>query len=209
MSCPSCGAPLPTRNPGIVVTVCEHCDSVVTWDADAARDSGKKSRLPQGFTRLYTGATGTLEGTRFVVMGRVRYGYDRGFWDEWLLRLDAPDGQLEMWLTEDDHELAAELERGRQVLPSTPPGGFRPGQTIPIGEHVFVVEEVGHAECIGLEGQLPESFELGETYDYVDGSTADGAHTVGIEFDEDQPMVYVGEWIDHDALELDDAGDQW
>src|SRR5690606_1867940 len=108
IGCPSCGAPLPTRNPGVVVAVCAYCHTAVSWDADAVRASGLRSRLPQGFTRLYTGASGMLDGRHFVVLGRIRYGWSRGFWDEWCCRLD--DGE-DLWITEDDHELAAETGR--------------------------------------------------------------------------------------------------
>ena len=116
-SCPSCGAPLPTRNPGVVAAACAYCGTLVTWDAEAIADSGHKSRLPTGFTRLYTGATGTLSGARFTVLGRVRYRTDRARWDEWAVQLDEvpPGSDGVTWITEDDHELA--VEAGRQRVP--------------------------------------------------------------------------------------------
>lgn len=214
-NCPSCGAALPTRNPGIVVAACEYCGTAVTWDADAVRDSGRKSRLPQGFTRLYTGAMGTLKGHRFVVLGRVRYSWGRGFWDEWCCQLldeglvDQADDQdpQRVWITEDDHELSAETGRGvAQVETLT-----EPGQRITLQGHSFIVEELGEAECVGIEGQLPRDVLPGETYRYADGSSLDGRYTVGLEWDRDdgQATVFVGHWVNPDTLQLDDEGVEW
>ena len=102
-TCPSCGAPHTIRNPGVVKAVCEYCGNAVIWDEQRIRDAGKQATLPEGFTRLYRGATGRLLGKRFEVLGRVRYGFGGGFWDEWFLTL--ADGRTG-WLTEDNHELA-------------------------------------------------------------------------------------------------------
>lgn len=201
--CPSCAAPLPTRNPGIVVAVCEYCGCAVTWDGDAAKDSGVKTRLPQGFTRLYTGAQGALRGNRFRVIGRVRYSWGGGFWDEWALQMD--DQGLH-WLTEDDHELAMETGKGRLELLKD----LSPGQTLRFDNKAFRIEEVGEAECIGLEGQLPKDITLGERYRYADGSTPNGLHTLGLELDEPgSAAVFTGSWLKDKDLELDDEGLEW
>lgn len=204
-ACPSCGAPLPARNPGVVASACAYCDTIVTWDADAARDSGRKSRLPQGFTRLYTGATGTLRDRAFTVLGRVRYSYGRGFWDEWAISIDGTDALT--WITEDDHELAAEVGKARIEVGT--PKDLKVGATVRVDGHEYLIEEVGQAECVGIEGQLPSDILPGEVYRYADGSTRDGVRTIGIEWDDDVPMVFTGRWVAHGDLRLDDEGVEW
>lgn len=73
----------------------------------------------------------------------------------------------------------------------------------------FVVEERGEAECIGAEGELPFVVALGEKYRYVDGSSPDGKQAVGIEYDEEPANVFLGGWLRHEDLALDDEGEDW
>jgi len=103
ISCPSCGAAHDLVNPGIIMFSCEYCGTAVYWDEEQIKSAGTQAVLPEGFSRLYRGATGSLQQKRFVVMGRVRYSFGHGFWDEWYL--DCADGKTR-WLTEDNHEFS-------------------------------------------------------------------------------------------------------
>ncbi len=188
----------------MVVTVCEYCESALILDEQGVRDSGRKSRLPQGFTRLYTGATGLVRNHRFRVLGRIRYSYGRGFWDEWAVELEGSGG---VWITEDDHELA--LEQPGQRVPLGEFSAFSPGNKVQILGKEVVIEEIGEATCVAVEGSLPIPALPGETYRFADGTTPDGRYTVSIEWDEDTPMVHVGHWLNHETLQLDDDGAPW
>ena len=200
VNCPNCGAPRRVENPGTLMFVCEYCSSAVYWDEGQVRASGQKAALTEGFTRLYRGASGSYRGRRFTTEGRVRYSFGRGFWDEWYLRFD--DGST-AWLTEDNHELCLET-KAADVPP--PNGGF-----VRLSLHGidFVVEERGEAECIGAEGELPCVARLGERYRYIDGSSPDGKHSVGIEYDNEPANAFVGEWLGHEDVRLDDEGEDW
>ena len=158
--------------------------------------------LPEGFTRLYTGATGALSGARFEVLGRVRYGFQRGFWDEWYVQLE--DG-TNAWLTEDDHELALETEREHQRVPGT----LSVGQVVTLEDVAYLIREVGRTTCLGIEGQIPSDVLPDETYAYADGTSVDGAYTLGVEFDDDPPTVFKGRRLSHDDVVLDDEGEDW
>ena len=120
-SCPTCGAAQQITNPGVVMAVCEYCENAIIWDEDAIRSAGKKATLSEGFTRLYRGASGTLLKKRFRVLGRVRYSFGGGFWDEWFVELS--DGKSG-WLSEDHHQLALETEVKGVVKPYSQ---MRPG----------------------------------------------------------------------------------
>lgn len=218
-ACPGCGAPLEQRNPGMLVMACGYCGNVLRWDgpeADAViRNAGRQAILPEGFTRLYRGATGRLGNVRFKVLGRIRYGYSAGFWDEWYLEREAPHpserGEGEqgkgLWLTEDDHELILE-----EPYKGPPPGAFRtfaPSQQFSLGGMAWYVEEVGQARFLGMEGQLPRSADTGDSYPFVDASSLDGRYSLGIEYDGDPPTVFMGRFLKWASLTLDDEGDSW
>jgi hypothetical protein len=204
INCPSCGAGHDITNPGIVTIVCEYCDNAIYWDAEKVQSAGKQSILPEGFSRLYRGATGFLKGRRFFTMGRVRYSFGSGFWDEWFLEFD--DGSVG-WLTEENHELALE---SRSKAPQLPPmEQLSPGVRLTVKDIPFVIEEVGQAECLGMEGDLPIAVESGETYAFADGSSPDGRYCLGLEFDGDPPVVYIGQWLMYTDIKLDDEGMDW
>ena len=198
-ACISCGAPLPSRNPGIRIQTCAYCGQINLWDDEGHKDAGKKSMLPEGFTRLYRGATGSLRGQRFEVLGRVRYSYGRGVWDEWWIRLEDGSGA---WLTEDDHRLALET-RWDGPTPDLS------GETVTVGDHTYKLHERGEAKGLGIEGQVPEGVLPDETYAYADGSSLDGTRSLGVEYDEDPPTIFVGERLAHEDVELDHEGEAW
>jgi|GEM_PF-3167135 len=66
---------------------------------------GKQSGLAPTVSGLQIGQSGELYKKRFTVLGRVRYKYDEGHWDEWHLRFN--DGS-ECWLSEDEGEFCLE-----------------------------------------------------------------------------------------------------
>ncbi|MFP4476292.1 MAG: DUF4178 domain-containing protein [Desulfatibacillaceae bacterium] len=202
--CPSCGAPQKVNNPGVVSIVCEYCGNTVYWDKDKAKNAGKQATLPEGFSRLYRGASGTLFNKRFVVLGRARYSFGQGFWDEWFLEFD--NAELG-WLTEDNHEFAWQMKTPPDHVP--PYGDMTTGAVVHVNDREYIITEVGEAECTGIEGELPKAVLPGEKYPYADGSTADGRHTLGIEYDDDPPTVFTGRWLKPVALELDDDGIEW
>ncbi len=143
IQCPSCGATHDVLNPGVVTVVCEYCGNAVYWDTEKIEDAGRQSILPEGFTRLYRGAAGRLAKRRFTVMGRVRYSFGKGFWDEWFLSFD--DDTIG-WLTEDNHELALQNRTALKQAPAL--ASLKPGRKFKAQGIDFVVQEVGQAECI-------------------------------------------------------------
>jgi hypothetical protein len=204
ISCPSCGATHDVHNPGVITVVCEYCGNAVYWDQEKIQNVGKQSTLPEGFSRLYRGASGTLLNKRFVVMGRVRYSFGQGFWDEWFVEMQ--DGSI-AWLTEDNHEFTLETRVTDVQVP--PFDALKAGLRIEARNTPFFIEEVGQAECIGVEGDLPVKMEVGEVYSFADASSPDGRYTLGIEYDEDPPTVFYGHWLKYASITMDDEGEDW
>ncbi|MFH0902249.1 MAG: DUF4178 domain-containing protein [Pseudomonadota bacterium] len=182
------------------MVVCEYCNAAIYWDTEKILNAGKQAALAEGFTRLYRGAIGRIDKRQFQVLGRVRYSFGRGFWDEWYVELGDGTGG---WITEDNHELCLEHQVEAAVDSF---GSFR---RLTIEGSEFVVEESGKAECLGVEGDLPLVITVGESYQFVDGSSPDGRLAMGIEYDQDPPSVFVGRWLAHSEVRLEDEGEEW
>ncbi|MEM6796297.1 MAG: DUF4178 domain-containing protein [Acidobacteriota bacterium] len=204
ISCPSCGAPRSLHNPGIVMFACEFCSSVVYWDEDKVTAAGNNSLLTEGFSRLYRDATGSFHQKRFRVLGRIRYSFGEGLWDEWFL--ETSDGSS-LWLTEDQHELAEQREIEFPGIAAFDQHYI--GQKMYLRESEFAIQEMGNAECVGLEGELPKNVTLGETYPYLDATSLDGRYSLGLEFDAETPTAFLGRWLKYSEIKLDDEGDSW
>ena len=207
ITCPSCGASNAIPNPAVVSIVCPYCDNISYIDKEGIRLSGKQSRLSEGFSRLFRGGSGSIKDKRFIVRGRVRYSFGRGFWDEWYIEWE--DGNTG-WITEDNHQFSLQTEvhiRQNQIESAQ-----AVGRIITLRTTQYKITEVGMARCIGIEGALPSDITPDEEYRYIDGVSVDGSRTFGLEFDEgaDQPpRAYIGEWVEHKDLMMEDNNYAW
>lgn len=192
--CPSCGAANVVTNPGILMKVCNYCKTAIYWDEESALRAGSKSMdLPES-TRFKVGATGKLKGKPFRVLGRLSYAHEKGTWDEWFVEMR--DGQI-LWLSEDEGELF--LEKSFTLTEQVPPhADLKPGMEIALGSKVGVVEEIGQAQCVGGEGEIPFQVEIGEIYPYADGAAPDGSFSFGLEYDAGTgaPRAFIGQILE-------------
>ena len=98
MNCPSCGAEIDSDHSLAQLIVCQYCNSAIVLDEKATRVAGKMAVLAQTPGPFYVGGGGSYRNRRFRVLGRVRYGYSKGFWDEWYVEFD---GGTTAWISED------------------------------------------------------------------------------------------------------------
>jgi hypothetical protein len=132
-------------------------------------------------------------------MGRVRFEYEDGYWDEWYLLYD--DG-TDAWLEEDEGELT--LVQQVPVTGEPPhPSRMRAGERFQMGERSVYVMEVGEATLVGLEGQLPRGHFIGQTMAYLDG-TSDGS-SIMLEFTKSGIECFIGRKIEFDDIQLENA----
>lgn len=199
IQCATCGAEQQVVNPAAISVQCPYCDSISMLVDASWQPTGKKSRLSQGFSRLYCGALCTIQGDEYRIVGRVRYSYGNGFWDEWYALDDTGRGT---WITEDDHEFSIQrLVSTDKVATSV--------QSLAIGDEVMIesityrILERGTAVCLGIEGELPKGILPDETYAYADGSSLDGRFALGIEYDDTPPTIFVGEWVEAKTIAVD------
>lgn len=197
-SCPNCAAAISINARWTRLAVCQACQSAVTFDDGVGSVRGTLSILPPSRTSLFVGAQGALSGRPFEVLGRVRYGWARGYWDEWHL-LWTDDGSTG-WLSEDEERLVLET-----LLPGAPvPFNARAalGSVSTIKGEAFSVTERGVGLVEGGEGQLPFQLIDGEVTPFVELKSTDGTKLASAEFGLGHPRLFVGTPVDLAALDM-------
>ena len=196
LPCPSCGAPVPVRSAALPYVTCAYCQTLIRRDGDGLSAIGKSAVLPFDVSPLQLGTTGAYGTIRFTVVGRVRWGWADGAWNEWLC--DCSDG-TPRWLgeamgvfmlTEEHPELLdrPELKIIRSGI--EPPRGTR----LTLNDEEFEAVDVKTARCLGSEGDLPRPTPAGAELLNIDFTGTRGG-AISLQRDADGPSAWLGVWL--------------
>jgi hypothetical protein len=196
-NCPNCGAPVEFRWSGAVQTTCDYCHSILVRRDVNLEKVGEVGDLPREATPIQIGTEGVYRNKAFQVVGRILYEYEEGGWNEWHIVFS--DG-TSAWLSD------AQLEYDISFLtplPEAPPPAdqiARARQFQWFGVR-YEVTAVTRAHFRGVSGELP--FEYWDKSDVVfaDLRTAD-ARFATIDYSEPTPLLFVGEAVEFDDLQL-------
>lgn len=197
VSCPSCGAKIVFRSSASVVAVCEYCKSTIVRQDVNLEDIGKMADLQADGSPLQLGAGGVHGGIHFAVAGRIQYRFPQGIWNEWYLVFDDMRGG---WLGE---------ARGNYVVsfptevaePIPAYADLKRGTPVKIGGQAFEVVDLESSRCIAGEGELP--FRVGAGYEApVADLHGPGRAFATLDYSEEPPVIFVGEYVEFDALQL-------
>jgi hypothetical protein len=165
-NCPGCGAPIEFAIGSAIVRICEHCRSAVARTDRDLQNLGRVADLIDTGSPLRVQMAGRYQGTGFRLTGRVQLRHDSGaIWDEWYAAFD--DGRWG-WLDEADGNYYVTFETREADAPAA--------QSLKLGD-VFegmTVFEIGTAEVVSAEGEMPWRAAPGATYTYADLSGAGG-----------------------------------
>lgn len=201
--CPSCGASVGFRWAGAVQTTCEYCDSILVRHGPDLERVGKVSEPPPTTSPIQLGTRGVYDGRSFLVVGRIVYGYERGGWSEWHVVFgDGASG----WLSD------AMLEYSVSFLVEDPdPIPFEdqvePGLRLKLGDRVYEVTDATPARYVSTEGELPWEYHDQEYITFADLKSEDGA-IVTLDYSEDPPLVFEGEYVGFDELRLENLREE-
>ena len=198
LNCESCGAPLKIENQFIRSVTCEFCGSAYIVKGDQGLDmKGKTASLADYPSHLSIGQTGSIKGKSFSVMGRVRYSYDDGFWEEW--QVNWADGSAPDWLEEDEGYWT--LYRRERVKSAIPPyEQIKVGGTIKVNNYDVFVTEKRKGKMMGSEGQFSSVLPVDSEFGFFSGN-ADGK-LVSINYWEDEIELSVGEDLEPSDMVL-------
>jgi hypothetical protein len=198
--CPSCGAEVPVRSAAMPYVVCAHCQTVVMREAEGLRKIGKSATLPFDVSPLQLGTRGVARGGRsFEVVGRVRWGWSHGSWNEWLARCD--DGS-HLWLGEAMGSFM-QLAEDKGLLADSLARAFAAGQPIALGaklDRIFTVSDIKEATCIAGEGDLPFPTSPDWTMTSIDFRSTDG-RAANLQRDANGVTAWSGYYLGLSALQ--------
>ncbi len=198
MNCTTCGAPLKIENQFVRSVTCQFCGSAyIVSGSDGLNEAGKTTSLADYPSRLSVGSQGVIKGRSFTVLGRVRYTYDEGFWDEW--QIEWHDGAPPDWLEEDEgYWTLYKRERVRSQIP--PMDQISVGSTYKINNHNVFITEKRTGKMMGSEGQFSSVLPIQGTFGYASGS-ADGG-LVSVNYWQDEIELSVGEDLEHHDIKI-------
>lgn len=196
VACPNCGADVVFRSPALPVRICDYCQTSVMRIDEGVRAMGKAAVLPFDVSPIRLGMRGTFDGSAFEVVGRVRWGWTAGSWNEWLvLFADGSSG----WIGDAMGQFSVLRERPLEMIHADALRTLRAGHpaigaAIDVDGDSLVVADSREVHCIAAEGELPFAAPVGWTIHSVDFKGASGAAAT-FQRDGDESNFYVGRYV--------------
>jgi hypothetical protein len=196
-NCPNCGAEITFRSAALPARVCDYCRTMLVRRGDALTALGKVAELPFDVSPIQTGTRGRFEDHGFEVIGRVRWGWTDGSWNEWLLLFD--DGS-NAWLGEAMGQYMLLRARPLEELKADAIHDLAKGARLPIGTEaqvdgeILTVSDAREATCIAAEGELPFTAPSGWTIFSVDFRSPSG-RCASLQRDGETADFYDGRYV--------------
>ena len=160
LSCPQCGAPAQSALPGLPLVTCTSCDALLMVDGENVRNVGDSGRMPFDVSPLQIGTRLTVDGQRGEIVGRERWAWESGSWNEWLL--DYGSGKI-AWVAEEAgyYMIMGAIDPGADVRKRLSDLGAQAwgvlGESVNFDGTRYTVSDVKKVSCVASEGHLPEA----------------------------------------------------
>jgi len=187
LNCPQCGYELPLRFKWAKLVQCPACKSSIFLEDEGAKVIGTASTLSPEPSLINLHDPIIIDNQNYLPLGKIRYSYGRGFWEEWFL---TNEQNREFWLSIDEGDFVLE-HRIQLTLP------FQNINRLTIGKAYgeYIVTEIGEGECVGFEGELPKQITIGKKHRYVHLSKG-GSSLMTVESSDEGIEIFQGNWID-------------
>ncbi len=169
---------------------------------DSVEGVGKAASLPFDVSPVMIGMRGRFEGQAFDVIGRVRWGWTDGSWNEWLLLFG--DG-AHAWLGEAMGQYMLLRERPLGDIRAEAVNAIAAGQDVPVGAEAEIdgetltVSDARTARCIAAEGELPFPAPTGLEIFSVDFRSPSG-RCASLQREGNVPTFYDGRYVTLEEL---------
>jgi hypothetical protein len=196
-NCPNCGAAVRFRSADLPVKVCDYCRSSLTRTGDVLQAMGKIAEVPEDVSPLQIGVRGVDDGKGFELIGRVRWRWTDGGWNEWLALFE--DGST-AWIGEAMGRYMLTREIDHNGMRTAVVRNLRDDREVPLGTEAVIdgvkyrVTDVKEATCAGGDGELPFSTPTDLTMKSIDLMAADG-RCASIQKERGEILVYAGRYL--------------
>ncbi|CAA6803099.1 MAG: Unknown protein [uncultured Sulfurovum sp.] len=187
IQCPQCGDSLPLYFKHTKLVQCNSCTSTIFLENESTRLAGESSVLTPELSILSLNAPFIYDHKSYLPLGKIRYSYGRGFWEEWWIK-DLQNN--EYWISIDEGDLVlqqkTQMHYDNDIV-----------EHLAIGDVLhdeWIVSEIGTATYEGFEGALPKLINIGSSYTYVHLSGKD-AKLLTLEYSQNIIEGYEGRWI--------------
>jgi hypothetical protein len=203
LACPNCGSAIAFRSAALPALVCPYCRTMVVRSGGELTAFGKVAALPFDVSPIQLGTSGRFEDRPFEIVGRIRWGWTDGSWNEWLLLFG--DGSS-AWLGEAMGQFMLQRERPLDTVTARAVQDLALGKQVPVGRRAEVdgeslfVADAREARCLAAEGELPFSAPEGWTVYSVDFRSTTGACAT-LQRDGEEASFYTGRYVTLDELE--------
>ncbi len=196
-NCPACGAPVTFAWSSAVQTACPFCRAIlVRHDVDLTK-VGEVADLPPDASPIQLMTEGVFDNRRFTVIGRIRYEWEQGNWNEWHLLFN---DQTSGWLSDAQADYAVSFLTASPV--AFPAAGELPvGRVFQFGDAQFQVTHLTQVRYVGFEGELPFTTSDREYFLSADLRTRD-ARFATIDYSENPPLLFTGRFATFAELKL-------
>ncbi|MBX9797285.1 DUF4178 domain-containing protein [Sphingomonas sp.] len=197
LPCPNCGADVVFRSAALPMRVCDHCQTMLVRSDEGIAQAGKAAALPFDVSPIQIGTAGRFGGQAFDVIGRIRWGWTDGSWNEWLL-LFAGGGTA--WLGEAMGQYMLTVERPLSDLKMRGLAAVLAGNDAVIGDQAEVegetlfVADARAVDCLAAEGELPFRAPAGWRIYSIDLRAPSG-NCASLQRDGGEATFYVGRYV--------------
>ena len=182
------------RGPALPYATCPYCQTLILRDGLRGEEIGKVAVLPFDLSPIQLGTVLHPGDQRLTVVGRVRWAWSGGSWNEWLA---LSENGAQFWLAEAAYMvmLTSELP---QALDEPGVRAFAEGQAIARGDALNITgqqlfaSDIKEVECLGSEGDLPIPTQVGSRMTSVVFSSASGA-VLSLQRDERGTTAWFGD----------------
>ncbi|MDF7777200.1 DUF4178 domain-containing protein [Sphingomonas sp. AOB5] len=195
--CPNCGAEVVFRSAALPSRVCDYCRSLLVRSDDGVAVVGQSSPLPFDVSPIQIGVRGQVDGHGFEVIGRIRWGWTDGSWNEWLLLFD---GGATAWLGDamgqfmlvQERDLAS--VRTRHIHTIVDGRHAIPGTEVQMDREAMTIVDARDVICLAAEGELPFTPRPGWRMYSVDLRGKQG-NVASLQRDDDGATFYDGRYV--------------